>query len=98
MLKAESVLHHLNPMEENIGDKTPTFPLSLGLDIFSDEGRKKTLFGGITDWVDDYKTRRSGYGPPYYAEYGGDLPRDCNRMGADLLCVTVSICNKFTVV
>eukprot|EP00903_Cladosiphon_okamuranus_P010267 g9721.t1 len=47
--------------------------------------KKKNVFGAVTDWVDDYKTRKSGYGPPYYAEYGGDLPRDCNRIGADLL-------------
>lgn len=43
-------------------------------------------FGAATKWMDDYKTRRSGYGPPYFAEYGGDLPGDCNRMNADLRC------------
>lgn len=50
----------------------------------NDECRTKSRFGVVTDWIDDYKTRKSGYGPPYYVEYGGDLPGDCNRMGADL--------------
>lgn len=50
--------------------------------------RSKSPFGAVTDWVDDYRTRKSGYGPPYYSEYGGDLPRECDRMGADLMCVS----------
>lgn len=41
-------------------------------------------FGAVTNWVEDYKTRKSGYGPPYHEEYGGDLPGDCNRIIADL--------------
>ncbi|CAM9231246.1 unnamed protein product [Ectocarpus fasciculatus] len=49
--------------------------------------RSKSPFGAVTDWVDDYRTRKSGYGPPYYSEYGGDLPRECDRMGADLIDV-----------
>lgn len=52
-----------------------------------DERRGTKMFGAITDWVDDYRTRKSGYGPPYFLEYGGDLPHDCNRLGADLMCV-----------
>ncbi|CAN0033829.1 unnamed protein product [Pylaiella littoralis] len=47
--------------------------------------RGTKMFGAITDWVDDYRTRKSGYGPPYFLEYGGDLPHDCNRLGADLI-------------
>ncbi|CAN0001061.1 unnamed protein product, partial [Scytosiphon promiscuus] len=31
--------------------------------------KKRTRFGAIGEWIDDYKTRKSGYGPPYYAEY-----------------------------
>ncbi|CAM9612425.1 unnamed protein product [Ectocarpus sp. 4 AP-2014] len=49
--------------------------------------RSKSPFGAVTDWVDDYRTRKSGYGPPYYSEYGGDLPRECDRMGVDLIDV-----------
>jgi len=56
----------------------------LGRHCFNYECRTKSRFGVVTDWIDDYKTRKSGYGPPYFLEYGGDLPGDCNRMGADL--------------